>query len=331
MGSLREHDDEQSLKETELKLGLPGVTEGSEHRTGKRTFSEAFMESGNDEKWVVSSSVKSVTAFETSKPNEQGMLATPLAQKMMQRSFPPLSWKAGIQTDPSGVAVSAEEKQLGNSANDSEMPPPKAQAIGWPPVRSFRRNTLAFNSKTTEEGSSNSSDLYAKATQSQTTPDTTMASAPATAPVPKAQVVGWPPVRSFRKNTLVANSTPTENGPSGNAMYVKVSMDGAPYLRKVDLKMYSTYHDLSSALEKMFSCFSMGKCGSHGLNENKLMDLLNGSEYVPTYEDKDGDWMLVGDVPWEMFVDFCKRMRIMKVSEAIGLAPRAMEKRKNRI
>jgi auxin-responsive protein IAA len=22
-------------------------------------------------------------------------------------------------------------------------------------------------------------------------------------------------------------------------------------------------------------------------------------EYVPIYEDKDGDWMLVGDVPWE--------------------------------
>lgn len=29
------------------------------------------------------------------------------------------------------------------------------------------------------------------------------------------------------------------------------------------------------------------------------MDLLNGAEYVLTYEDKDGDWMLVGDVPWE--------------------------------
>ena len=26
---------------------------------------------------------------------------------------------------------------------------------------------------------------------------------------------------------------------------------------------------------------------------------FNGSDYVPTYEDKDGDWMLVGDVPWE--------------------------------
>jgi auxin-responsive protein IAA len=28
-------------------------------------------------------------------------------------------------------------------------------------------------------------------------------------------------------------------------------------------------------------------------------DGYKGSEYAPTYEDKDGDWMLVGDVPWE--------------------------------
>lgn len=35
------------------------------------------------------------------------------------------------------------------------------------------------------------------------------------------------------------------------------------------------------------------------LNEMKLMDPDNGIEYVPTYEDKDGDWMLVGDVPWK--------------------------------
>nr|DAD19732.1 TPA_asm: hypothetical protein HUJ06_021195 [Nelumbo nucifera] len=100
-------------------------------------------------------------------------------------------------------------------------------------------------------------------------------------------------------------------------------MDGAPYLRKVDLKMYKSYQELSDALGKMFSSFTIGNCGPQGMkdfmNESKLMDLLNGSEYVPTYEDKDGDWMLVGDVPWEMFVDSCKRLRIMKGSEAIGL------------
>lgn len=148
-------------------------------------------------------------------------------------------------------------------------------------------------------------------------------------PPAKAQVVGWPPVRSFRKNIMVASQKSTEE-----AAFVKVSMDGAPYLRKVDLKMYKSYQELSDALAKMFSSFTMGDYGRQGMidfmNEGKLMDLLNSSEYVPTYEDKDGDWMLVGDVPWEMFVDSCKRLRIMKGSEAIGLAPRAMEKCKSR-
>ncbi|XXG56711.1 hypothetical protein AAC387_Pa03g4054 [Persea americana] len=160
------------------------------------------------------------------------------------------------------------------------------------------------------------------------------------APASKAQVVGWPPIRSFRKNTMATNPVKNSDDAEGKlgmgCLYVKVSMDGAPYLRKVDLKTYSNYVELSSALEKMFSCFTIGQCGSHGvpgregLTESRLMDLLHGSEYVLTYEDKDGDWMLVGDVPWEMFTDSCRRLRIMKGSEAIGLAPRAMEKCKNR-
>lgn len=158
-------------------------------------------------------------------------------------------------------------------------------------------------------------------------------------PPAKAQVVGWPPVRSYRKNMLAVQKSTggseAENEKSGGgAALVKVSMDGAPYLRKVDLKSYNSYQDLSNALGKMFSSFTLGKYGAQGLidfmNESKLMDLLNDSDYVPTYEDKDGDWMLVGDVPWGMFVESCKRLRIMKGKEAAGLAPRAMEKCKNR-
>ncbi|CAI0559263.1 unnamed protein product [Linum tenue] len=102
----------------------------------------------------------------------------------------------------------------------------------------------------------------------------------------RAQVVGWPPVRSYRRNVM---ATTTQKSSSGEA-FVKVCMDGAPYLRKVDLKMYSSYQQLSDALAKMFSSFT---------NERKVMDVVNSSEYVPSYEDKDGDWMLVGDVPWE--------------------------------
>jgi len=75
-------------------------------------------------------------------------------------------------------------------------------------------------------------------------------------------VVGWPPIRSFRKNSLAAypKTNDEDDGKSGSsALYVKVSMDGAPYLRKVDLKLYNCYLDLSSALEKMFSCFTIGE------------------------------------------------------------------------
>ena len=78
----------------------------------------------------------------------------------------------------------------------------------------------------------------------------------------RAQVVGWPPIRSFRKNSMATQppkTTEDAEGKSGSGcLYVKVSMDGAPYLRKVDLKTYGSYVDLSSALEKMFSSFTIG-------------------------------------------------------------------------
>ncbi|KAK4590532.1 hypothetical protein RGQ29_020903 [Quercus rubra] len=126
----------------------------------------------------------------------------------------------------------------------------------------------------------------------------------------KAQLVGWPPVRASRKNVMKS------------CKFIKVAVDGAPYLRKVDLEMYNSYQQLLSALEDMFSCLTI----RNYLNEKKLMDPANGVEYVATYEDRDGDWMLVGDVPWKMFVESCKRVRLMKSSEAIGLAPRTPQK-----
>ncbi|XP_013751366.2 auxin-responsive protein IAA2-like [Brassica napus] len=112
----------------------------------------------------------------------------------------------------------------------------------------------------------------------------------------KTQIVGWPPVRSYRKN-------------NNSVSYVKVSMDGAPYLRKIDLKTYKNYPELLKALENLFK-FTIGE-----YNEREG---YKGSGVVPTYEDKDGDWMLVGDVPWDMFSSSCKRLRIMKGSDALA-------------
>ncbi|KAK8630666.1 hypothetical protein V6N13_079448 [Hibiscus sabdariffa] len=131
-------------------------------------------------------------------------------------------------------------------------------------------------------------------------------------PPAKEQVVGWPPIRSYRRNCL-QNTKKGEGEGEGTWMYVKVSVDGAPYLRKIDLKVYKSYPQLLEALEKMFKL----TIGAYSEREGYK---YNGSDYAPTYEDKDGDWMLVGDVPWEMFVCSCKRLRIMRGSEARGLA-----------
>ncbi|XVE88969.1 hypothetical protein DITRI_Ditri19aG0112400 [Diplodiscus trichospermus] len=90
----------------------------------------------------------------------------------------------------------------------------------------------------------------------------------------KSQVVGWPPVCSYRR----------KNGSKTSKMYVKISLDGAPFLRKIDLGMNKDYSDLAAALQKLFG--------------EALRD-ADSCEIVPIYEDKDGDWMLVGDVPWE--------------------------------
>uniref|UniRef100_A0A453FDH5 Auxin-responsive protein n=1 Tax=Aegilops tauschii subsp. strangulata TaxID=200361 RepID=A0A453FDH5_AEGTS len=123
--------------------------------------------------------------------------------------------------------------------------------------------------------------------------------------LPRAQVVGWPPVRNYRKNTLAASASKAKGADDGAPHYVKVSMDGAPYLRKVDLKMYSSYEDLSMALQKMFSCFITGQSSlrkpstKDRLTNRSNVDSLQDQEYVLTYEDKDADWMLVGDLPWE--------------------------------
>ncbi|KAG6530621.1 auxin-responsive protein IAA31-like [Zingiber officinale] len=107
----------------------------------------------------------------------------------------------------------------------------------------------------------------------------------------KTQLVGWPPVRSYRKNAMKAEAA---------GLFVKVSMDGAPYLRKIDLRVYKGYKELREGLEDMFMVFEVCK----------------GSEYTITYEDKDGDLMLVGDVPWEMFTSSCKKLRIIRGSES---------------
>ncbi|CAH8358241.1 unnamed protein product [Eruca vesicaria subsp. sativa] len=133
-------------------------------------------------------------------------------------------------------------------------------------------------------------------------------------PAAKSQVVGWPPVCSYRRKNSCKEVSTTKLVGLG---YVKVSMDGVPYLRKMDLASSHGYDDLALALDKLFGFHGIGVALKDGDN----------CEYVTIYEDKDGDWMLAGDVPWGMFIESCKRLRIMKRSDAtgFGLQPRGVD------
>ncbi|KAL0724015.1 hypothetical protein Bca4012_038614 [Brassica carinata] len=166
----------------------------------------------------------------------------------------------------------------------------------------------------------------------------------ASPPRSSSQIVGWPPIGSHRINKVnnqamkAAKAEKEEEEEEGKKKkkneetkdvvslkvnvhglgYVKVNMDGVGIGRKVDMRAHSSYENLAQTLEEMF----FGMTGSTTSREKvKPLRLLDGSaEFVLTYEDKEGDWMLVGDVPWRMFVTSVKRLRIMGTSEANGLA-----------
>lgn len=50
-----------------------------------------------------------------------------------------------------------------------------------------------------------------------------------------------------------------------------------------------------------FDVLMLGGDKEQATKPSRLLD--GSSEFVLTYEDKDGDWMLVGDVPWRYAAD----------------------------
>ncbi|CAO2182941.1 unnamed protein product [Urochloa humidicola] len=159
-------------------------------------------------------------------------------------------------------------------------------------------------------------------------------------------VVGWPPIRSFRRNLANGSSSKQSTGPQKDQAstkekpactknpLIKINMDGIPIGRKVDLAAYDSYERLSLAVKELFHGFlqaqkdlSCAESPQLGEDEKIFSRLLNGSgEYTLVYEDNEGDKMLVGDVPWNVFVSTAKRLRVLRSSELscglIGVAPR---------
>ncbi|KAJ0972134.1 hypothetical protein J5N97_020093 [Dioscorea zingiberensis] len=168
----------------------------------------------------------------------------------------------------------------------------------------------------------------------------------ATAESAQAQpVVGWPPVRTFRRNlagsqpakpemekqqkdaTNQAKPLEMEKVINNNivqpkpTMFVKVNMEGYAVGRKIDLKAHDSYESLSRTLQRMFQNFLSVNIHSIMTKEDEQAVEAVNQNYILLYEDNEGDRMLVGDVPWEMFITSVKRLHIALDPRAMSEAP----------
>lgn len=105
-------------------------------------------------------------------------------------------------------------------------------------------------------------------------------------------MVGWPPIRSFRKNLASSSSSkpipesqnvapnkefrekPAESCKKG--FFVKINMDGVPIGRKVDLKAYDSYEKLSSSVDELFRGLLAGYLHYSLHNSTHTIGFLSG-------------------------------------------------------
>ncbi|KAJ4708114.1 Auxin-responsive protein [Melia azedarach] len=167
-----------------------------------------------------------------------------------------------------------------------------------------------------------------------------------------APVVGWPPIRSFRKNlastssSKLASKLPNETSEEGSAgksesfkknLFVKINMEGVPIGRKINLSAYNSYEELSFAIDELFKgLIAVQRDPSAARSKNIMQEskiitnsLAKSDEYTLLYEDNEGDRMLVGDVPWHMFVSTVKKLLVLKSSELSTLRTCSIEQEKS--
>ncbi|KAL6868092.1 hypothetical protein ACP4OV_014937 [Aristida adscensionis] len=159
--------------------------------------------------------------------------------------------------------------------------------------------------------------------------------------VPLPSTTGWPPLHTSRRNLITSMLIPkpvtaavaVDDGLKGMAMpiaseknvaaadiavvapranmFAKVHMEGYTIGRKINLRAHGSYDSLSRVLTKMTrNFFCPADCS--GANNMREEEFTNSDNFIFLYEDFEGDRMLVGDVPWELFLASAKRLYIAR-------------------
>lgn len=147
----------------------------------------------------------------------------------------------------------------------------------------------------------------------------------------RVQSLSWPPIRSILRSAHLDKAHDHKQA----SLFIKIYMEGVPIGRKLNLFAQDGYDSLITTIAHMFPTtilckytnfklysfsffwkeiqfFSVTlypKMEPYGYATFKFYllfeigpgaDRVHSDKYhVLTYEDKEGDWMMVGDVPWE--------------------------------
>ncbi|KAM3407035.1 hypothetical protein ACQJBY_000841 [Aegilops geniculata] len=134
-----------------------------------------------------------------------------------------------------------------------------------------------------------------------------------------------PFLRSTLTTTTMRPTAPSpdpayERGGGGShgrqSLFVKVYMEGVPIGRKLDLLLLDGYEGLLALLGRMFKASiihpdAVGRDHRVALGEKQ-------ARHVVTYQDQEGDWLMAGDVPWELFLAGVKKLKIARVDSSIS-------------
>ncbi|KAK7278113.1 hypothetical protein RJT34_23138 [Clitoria ternatea] len=116
----------------------------------------------------------------------------------------------------------------------------------------------------------------------------------------------WQPIQAHLSTSQAAEVNDCSDHTS---FFVKVYMEGIPIGRKLNLLAHDGYHELVKTLEQMFDTTILWGNEMDGVHPDRC--------HVLTYEDGEGDLIMVGDVPWEIFLSAVKRLKITRV-DAFG-------------
>ncbi|KAH7443986.1 hypothetical protein KP509_02G059300 [Ceratopteris richardii] len=245
-------------------------------------------------------SLPSVTAHDGGTSFGHDNINSPALKKVRQM---PTSLSLGVAENEDHDVLCGSHLKLGppfSSPDDENATDQETLSgnVGWPPISSYRKST------------SRSLSYSMASCHSRDTVEAPFIVMPDVLPTDIDEMIDKS-YEGMKSSTIKSAFTNDHLFKLRKPSHVKVSMDGTPIMRKIDLESMEGYQQLSIEIHKLFKFYKSDLFCEVGTN-SRQSDFDTGPNFVLTYEAKNGGWMFVGDTPWCIFFQSARRLHIMR-------------------